>query len=131
MTFYLAALYTHVSCAILSISFFIVRAIWMLNQDVKLQHPLVKVSPHVIDTILLAAAIMLCVLIKQYPIQSDWLTVKFFALVTYIILGTIALKRGKTRRIRSLACAAAILTFAFMLSVAYYHHPLGIGILLL
>ena len=39
---------------------------------------------------------------QQYPLVHGWLTAKFFALIAYIVLGTIALKRGKTRASASL-----------------------------
>lgn len=123
---YLVVLATHMSCAALSITFFILRGIWALQNREILHHPVVKVTPHVIDTILLLSALTLTVTISQYPFVDHWLTAKFFALIGYIILGTIALKRGRTQIIRSIALCGAILLFGYIVSVAYYHHPLGI-----
>jgi|TARA_B100000315_G_scaffold260920_1_gene327375 uncharacterized membrane protein SirB2 len=98
----------------------------MLQARGILHHPLVKVLPHVIDTILLLSALTLTVLIGQYPFINGWLTAKFFALIGYIILGTIALKRGRTRRIRALAFGCAMLLFGYIVSVALFHDPRGI-----
>jgi uncharacterized membrane protein SirB2 len=50
---------------------------------------------------------------------------KVVLLVVYVVLGSIALKRGPTRRIRLAAFLAALLTIAFLVSVAFAHHPLG------
>jgi uncharacterized membrane protein SirB2 len=116
----------HVSCVVASGTFFLVRGVWMLLDSPLLQHPVARIAPHIIDTILLASAIVLAITIRQYPITDDWLTVKVVLLVVYILLGTVALKRGKTKRIRSICLVLALLTFGFMVSVALSHHPLGI-----
>jgi uncharacterized membrane protein SirB2 len=82
--------------------------------------------PHVVDTVLLTSALMLTTVIHQYPFAASWLTVKVVLLVVYIVLGSIALKRGRTRRVRAWAFIAALATVAFLLTVARTHHPLGI-----
>jgi len=46
-------------------------------------------------------------------------------LVVYIVLGSLALKRGRTPRVRALAFVAACTVYVFMASVARGHHPLG------
>lgn len=90
-----------------------------------LQKKWVKILPHVNDTLLLLCAIVLCVMSQQYPIQQDWLTVKVVALIAYIVLGVVALKRGKTKTIRIVAFFAALLAFIFTMSVARTHNPMG------
>ncbi len=102
----------------------------MLQGREILQHPLVKVLPHVIDTLLLLSALTLTMLIDQYPFIDNWLTVKIFALISYIIVGNIALKRAKTQKTRVVALVAAVLLFSYIVSVAYFRHPLGIFSLL-
>lgn len=119
-------LYTHVTCAIASISFFCIRAVWMMIDSPLLEHRLVRVLPHIVDTVLLLSAVALTFQINHFPFLNSWLTVKFFALVAYIVLGTVALKRGKTKRHRTVAFVMAVLVFGFIVSVAYYHHPLGV-----
>lgn len=123
---YTIAFYTHVSAAAISISLFAVRGYWMLTGNPLLQARVTRVAPHVVDTILLGSAIILTVILNQYPFVNTWLTVKFFALIAYIVLGTVALKRGRTLAIRSSALVAAVAVFGFIVSVAWYHHPLGI-----
>jgi uncharacterized membrane protein SirB2 len=51
---------------------------------------------------------------------------KVALLVVYVVLGSIALKRGRNRRIRLAAFVAALLTVAFLVTVARAHHPLGL-----
>ncbi|MBD3647896.1 MAG: SirB2 family protein [Pseudomonadales bacterium] len=121
--------YIHVSCVVLSGSFFLVRGFWMLTDNAVLQNRLVKVLPHVIDTVLLGSAITLTFFVNQYPLVNHWLTVKVVALVVYILLGVVAL-RGNTPSTRITAFTCAILTFGFIVSVAWYHHPLGLFVLL-
>jgi len=97
----------------------------MMAENPALQKKWVRISPHVIDTVLLLSAISLCVISGQYPFAEGWLTVKFIALFAYIGLGVFALKRGKTKAIRSGFFAAAILTFVFMVSVAFTRDAAG------
>ncbi len=124
-TTYMLLKHVHVGCAVLSISFFIVRGYWMMTDARFLQSRPTKILPHVIDTVLLASAIGLSLTLRQYPFVHDWLTVKVLALVVYILLGTLALKRAPTRALRIACFAAAIVTVLFIVSVARAHHPLG------
>lgn len=115
----------HVLCALASICFFITRGVWMFTSSALLQRKFVRIAPHVIDTLLLIAALILCIMIGQYPFVDGWLTVKFIALFVYIGLGVVALRAGKTKSIRATAFIAAILVFAFIVSVAVTRNPLG------
>lgn len=122
---YMALKHSHMLFAAISGLFFLVRGAWMLMESDMLQKKWVKIVPHVVDTLLLVCAIGLCIILGQYPFVESWLTVKVVMLVAYIVLGTIALKRGKTKGIRTLAFFAALASFLFMASVAMAHHPLG------
>ena len=85
----------------------------------------VRIVPHVIDTVLLLSAIGLMLILRQYPFVHDWLTAKLVALITYIVLGSIALKYGATRRMRLIAFAAALVVFTYIVGVALNHHSLA------
>lgn len=124
---YYALKLVHVSCAALSISLFVVRGIWMLQGSPRLGHRWVKILPHVIDTVLLTSAILLAILSAQYPGVQDWLTAKIFALLAYIALGTVAIKRGATKSIRGAAWLAAIAVFVYIVSVALSRNPFPLG----
>lgn len=108
----------HVTSAAISVAGFLVRGLWMLADSPRLRERWVRIAPHVVDTILLASAIYLAVTIRQYPGVNPWLTAKVAALVVYIVLGSIGLKRGKTQRIRIIAWLAALATFAYIVGVA-------------
>ncbi len=118
---YLIIKHSHVALALLSISLFIIRAIWSTQQSALLQKRWVKIVPHIIDSMLLACAIFLMLSIQQYPFQSSWLTAKLLALILYIGLGTIAIKRGKTPQVRLLAASGAIIVFIYIVGVALNH----------
>lgn len=81
---------------------------------------------YTIDTVLLTAALMLSSILQMYPFVHGWLTVKVTLLVVYIALGTFALKRGRTRRVRLICWIGALLVFGAIVSVARSHHPLGL-----
>jgi len=79
---------------------------------------LVRVAPHVVDTVLLASALWLAGTIGQYPFTHDWLTAKLAALLAYIVLGSIALKRGRTPRRRAAALVGALAAAGYIVAVA-------------
>lgn len=118
----------HVSCVAISYAFFVVRGVWMMRGSAVLQRRWVRIAPHIVDTVLLASAIALTVMLQQYPFATHWLTAKVAGLLGYIGLGTIALKRGKTRRTRITAWLAAQAVFFYVVAVALTHSPLlGLG----
>ncbi|MGZ3181356.1 MAG: SirB2 family protein [Telluria sp.] len=121
---YLALKHFHMTMAALSGSFFFVRGLWMLAGSSMLQQRWVKTAPHVVDTLLLASAIWLAAWSHQYPGPMPWLTAKVIGLVVYILLGTVALKRGKTKGVRATAFVLAMLTFFYIASVAVTKSPL-------
>lgn len=117
--------YIHVTTVVISIGVFLLRFYWMLIDSRLLKAKPVKIIPHVNDTILLVSAIVLVVQLRQYPFVHHWLTAKVTALVVYIVLGSLALKRCSDKRLRIVSGVGAILTFAFILSVAASKNPLG------
>lgn len=121
---YLSLKYLHICFASLSGGFFLVRGAWMLAGSPLLQRRWVRTVPHVIDTALLTSAVALAILSSQYPLAQTWLTAKVLALIAYIVLGTIALKRGPTRTIRGMAYLAALLVFLYIAGVAISKNPL-------
>jgi uncharacterized membrane protein SirB2 len=85
----------------------------------------VRIAPHLIDTVLLASALWLAWQMGTEGTRG-WLWAKVIALCAYIAFGTIALKRGRTRRARIAAFAAALATFGYIVSVALTKSPLGV-----
>jgi uncharacterized membrane protein SirB2 len=121
---YAAIRLVHTGAAALSIALFALRGAWMLRSPQRLQERWVRIAPHLIDTVLLASALWLA-----WQLGADgtrgWLWAKVVALCAYIALGTIALKRGRTRGGRTVAFVAALATFGYIVSVAVTKSPLG------
>jgi len=46
--------------------------------------------------------------------------------VVYVVLGSLALKRGATRSVRAWSFLAALLLYGFIISVARAHDPRGV-----
>jgi uncharacterized membrane protein SirB2 len=127
MTEYYHALRSvHIACAFLTIALFVLRGALMLADSRWQQNVVLRYLPHAVDTVLLTTALMLTTVIHQYPFGVGWLTTKVVLLLVYIVLGSIALKRGRTKAIRIAAFAAALVTIGFLVTVARAHHPLGI-----
>ena len=115
----------HIAAVLASGGLFFLRGLVLhLGGQWAMAAPLRYLS-YTIDTVLLTAALMLATILHQYPFVHDWLTVKVLLLVVYVVLGSFALKRGRTRNARVLFWIAALVVYAFMISVARAHHPLG------
>lgn len=115
----------HIACAALSIAGFALRGALRMGDSALLAAPFARIAPHVVDTALLASAFALAWMSGQYPFAQDWLTAKLLALVAYVVLGSIALKRGRTRRERAFAFALALGTALYIVSVALSRDAAG------
>lgn len=118
MPLYSALKMVHVSAVVVSVSLFLLRAGWMLADSPRLNVLWVRVLPHVNDTVLLAAALGMVYLSKQYPLVEPWLTAKVIALLVYIVAGSVALRRGRTRGLRLFALGLALASVLYILAVA-------------
>jgi uncharacterized membrane protein SirB2 len=121
---YLLVKQLHVVCVALSLAGFAARGALMLADSRLLQGRFVRIAPHVVDTVLLGSAAWLAWTLQQYPFVHGWLTAKVLGLIAYIALGIIALRRGKTRRVRAAAFAGALLAAAYIVAVALTRNPL-------
>jgi uncharacterized membrane protein SirB2 len=121
---YLALKHIHVACVALSYAGFFARGVWMIRDSAMLQRRWVKVLPHVNDTLLLATAIALAVMLRQYPFVHGWLTAKTLALVAYIALGSVALRPSRPKPARVAAWIAAQAVFLYIVAVALARTPL-------
>ncbi len=124
--FYPQIRFVHILCVILSGSLFSVRCLLMLAHSPYTNHIVLRRLSQLIDTTLLVAALFLISMLHQYPFMQSWLTVKVVMLVVYIVLGIFALHVGRTRGLRITCLIAALLVYAFIISVALAHHPLGV-----
>ncbi|MCS2609180.1 SirB2 family protein [Halomonas sp. wenzhen-202101] len=121
---YMTLKHLHMTAAFASLAFFIVRAWWSVQSLPLLQARWVKIVPHIIDTALLTLGVMLAVMLNFWPLPS-WLSAKLAGLVIYIVLGTVAIKRGATPTIRAGAAVAAVAVFIYIVGAAIRHDPLS------
>lgn len=120
---YLFLKHLHMGFAGLSGALFVLRGAWMLANSPKLQTPWVRMLPHLIDTLLLATVVALAVWSTQYPLSQAWLSAKMLALIAYILLGMMALKRGRTKGMRAVAFVAAVAMVIYIAGVAGSKNP--------
>lgn len=85
----------------------------------------VRYFSYTVDTVLLTAAMMLLTILPGALFANGWLTVKVALLLGYIVLGIQAMKRDRSRVLRALFFAGAMLAYAQIYFIARTHHPLG------
>ena len=114
MSLYLLLKFAHVFCALTTVVLFTVR----IGLDVVgrpwRSSPL-RWIPHANDTVLLAAAIGLCLITGWAPLVHHWLTAKVLLLVGYIIAGKLALdpRVSLNRRVTATSVALALVAGIF------------------
>ncbi len=119
MSSYLLLKHLHLSLVVLSGLGFLVRGVIRLVLDRPLAHPMVRVGPHVIDTLLLASGIALWVLMS-YPLWS-WFGVKLALVVVYIAVGILAFRLAR-RSLAIVAFGVALSVFLTITGLAW-HRP--------
>lgn len=124
MTAYSILKHIHLTAIAVSLGLFMLRGIWMLLDSPRLRQRWVRILPHAVDTILLVSALGLAWVYYRWPlVMHGWITAKILALLVYIVLGTIALKRGRTKAVRAVAWLAALLTFGYIVRTALTKYP--------
>ena len=115
----------HQSAVTLSFAGFLARGVGMLRDASWIRHRIAKTLPHLVDTVLIVSAIALAWLLRLTPTNAPWIAAKIGGLVLYIALGLVALRFGRTKTVRAGAWIAAMLTFAWIVSVAITKDPRG------
>jgi len=113
----------HVLAALLSILGFVLRGFWAWRQSPLLTKKPVKILPHVIDTVLLLAAIGLLFAYGGAWVSASagWLVAKVVLLVVYIGLGFVALKPWYGATVRVPAFIGAVAVFVWIVAIARAH----------
>lgn len=120
----------HIAAVAASGSLFAIRGLLLiLGQPWAMARP-VRILSQAIDSVLLAAAITLTVIIGQYPFVDAWLTAKVLLLVVYVALGVLAFRKERSKPARIACWLAALGVFGFIVSIALTHDPRGLFSLL-
>lgn len=116
----------HVATAVFSGGLFLLRGLLVLGgkPGVAMAAP-VRYLSYANDTILLTAALMLVSVLPAAVFANGWLAAKLALLLPYIALGTFALKRARSARVRWICYVLALTAYGFMLGIARSHDPLG------
>lgn len=122
---YFALKHLHVTCVALSGGGFLLRGLLMALDSHWLKSRPARIFPHVVDTLLLGSALGLAYITAQYPFVQGWLTAKVLGLLAYILCGTVALKRGRSKAVRLSFFVLAVLVFAYIVSVALSRNAAG------
>lgn len=124
--FYSQIKWVHVAAVVCSGTIFLLRGLLVQTgrQRIAMAAP-VRYLSYSVDTILLTAALMLWTILPGALFANGWLTTKIVLLFVYVGLGTFALKRGRTNRVRAICYVAALLVYVAIIGVALAHSPLG------
>jgi uncharacterized membrane protein SirB2 len=118
---YLPLKYLHLCCVAVSIALFLLRGALTLAHVPWRTSRLLRIAPHVIDTILLASGLALATVIGQYPFVAGWLTAKVVGLLVYVVLGSLALRYARTPALRAAALGAALVAVGYIVATALHH----------
>ncbi|MCK5874140.1 MAG: SirB2 family protein [Alcanivoracaceae bacterium] len=91
MTFYIALKTLHIGTALISVVLFAARWSLSLAGRQGWRATPLRWVPHANDSVLLSAAIGLCVVTGWLPLVHHWLTAKVLLLIGYILAGKLAL----------------------------------------
>ncbi|MCK4841469.1 MAG: SirB2 family protein [Methylococcales bacterium] len=83
-----------------------------------LQNKIIKIAPHVIDTILLVSGIVLVIQGNWLDGEFGWILSKFILLLCYIILGVMAMRLNGAKRWVAFAGAIACYVYIFIIAIS-------------
>lgn len=124
--FYPQIKWVHVASVFASGLLFLLRGTLVLagRERIAMLAP-VRYLSYSIDTVLLSAAFMLLTILPHEMYANGWLASKIVLLVVYVVLGSLALKRGRSARTRTIFFFAAVLVYTGIIGIARAHHPMG------
>lgn len=123
MNTYLLLKHLHVSFVCVSAFGFLLRGYWMMTSNPQLQQRWVRIAPHAVDTALLVSAISLAWYASLSPVQQPWLLAKIIALIAYVISGSFALKRAKSKTAQACWFGVAVSFLVYIILVAVTKSP--------
>jgi len=121
---YMLLKHIHLTFVALALLTFVVRGIWMFINSSMLDKKIVRIAPHIINTIMLLSGIILAVHLHLSPGNQPWLLAKIIGLVVYIVLGVAAFKLPSPLA-RKILWVDALIVFAYIVSVAITKSPMG------
>jgi uncharacterized membrane protein SirB2 len=115
--------HAHITFVVLSYVLFVFRG-WLAVSGTYRPGKVTSIFVHGVDTLLLLLGVSLAVLLQLSPMVTPWLLVKILALVGYILIAAVWMRRGKTRRTRLVGWIIAQVVFLYIVFVAITKNPL-------
>ena len=94
--------------AAISILLFVLRFMLTLVNSKKLDLKLLKIMPHIVDTLLLVFGVALAVELAINPLEQLWLAEKLIAVIAYIFTGYYTLKVARNRMMQIIGFLGAM-----------------------
>lgn len=98
----------HIMLAVISIGLFTLRFILLLLESKKRNSKWLKISPHIIDSLLLTVGIVMAVKLHINPLEQLWLAEKLLAMAAYIFTGYYTLKLARNRMMQIIGYLGAM-----------------------
>jgi len=118
MTIYESLKLVHITCVVASGALFALRFALLRGRSKDQLPKLLRVLPHIIDTVLLGAAIGMLSLTSVNPFEVSWLTAKIMALIAYIGFGAMCLRSEPASRRQAVLFLIAISIYFYIVLVA-------------
>jgi len=125
MTSYLIIKNLHIHIAITSGILFILRWLLLFCGFKFINNKSVRYLSYFIDIILLSCAIYLIYILPNNYFNNGWIYLKILLVIIYIVLGSFAIKRAKTKLIKLICFILAVIIFIQIYFIARLKHPLG------
>lgn len=122
VVYYLVFKHIHMSCAYLTIALLLSRIFLSIVKPDVLQQKWLKITPHLIDTILLTCAILMVMAIGPH---HTFILAKIVLLLLYIACGYITLKVTKSAIGKLIGAGLCLSIFFILVGVAKYKSPLS------
>ena len=115
----------HITFAIISFSGFLLRSFLMFIDSPVLKSTWAQLIPHLVDTVFVLSGFSMAFMLNFAVFGQPWLVVKILLLMIYLLFVGIALSRGTTKRMRTVAFFLAIATFTFIVGIAVNKTPVS------
>lgn len=113
----------HLTMVVASVAGFLLRFGLRFAAPRLLRSRLLRIVPHVVDTLLLASAIAMVLI--AWPSVPGWIRAKIVGLLVYIVAGSYALKRARRPASIAIALLVAMAAVAYIVATAYSKNPWG------
>ena len=120
---YKSLMHAHVSFVVLSYVLFVFRG-WLAVSGVYRPGKMMSIFVHGVDALLLILGVSLAILLEINPLVTPWLLVKIIALVGYILIAAIWVRRGQSKKTRLLGWVISQVIFLYIVLVAITKNPL-------